>query len=199
MTGSRLRQRYGPWALVVGASDGIGAAFAARLASSGLNVALVARRAELLAAVATQLRSAMGSKRARSCSTPRRPTQRPRSWRPSTDSTSACSCATRRWRRSPVSALTPEQLDGVLDLNCRLAVHLAPGVSAARLVRRGRGGVVLLSSLASLQGTALVRALRGLQGIPADARGRAVGRVRPARRRRAGLLSRPGEHADVRW
>ena len=53
-------QRYGPWALVVGASDGIGEAFAARLASSGLNVALVARRAELLAAVATQLRSAHG-------------------------------------------------------------------------------------------------------------------------------------------
>ena len=48
-------QKYGPWALVAGASEGIGAAFAAALAARGLSVALVARRARPLAALAERL------------------------------------------------------------------------------------------------------------------------------------------------
>lgn len=44
--------KYGPWALIVGASDGVGAAFAEALAAGGLNVVLVARRRQLLDEVA---------------------------------------------------------------------------------------------------------------------------------------------------
>jgi short-subunit dehydrogenase len=51
-----IAQKYGPWALVVGASDGVGALFAERLASEGVNVTLVARRQHLLDEVAAGIR-----------------------------------------------------------------------------------------------------------------------------------------------
>ena len=49
--------KYGPWALVAGASDGVGAAFAAGLAERGVNVALLARRQEVLDRVAAEINS----------------------------------------------------------------------------------------------------------------------------------------------
>ena len=53
-------ERYGPWALVVGASAGIGAAVADEAARRGINVLTVARRAPLLEEGATRRRATHG-------------------------------------------------------------------------------------------------------------------------------------------
>ena len=49
--------RYGPWALVTGGSEGTGAAFARKLAARGVNCILVARREAPLAALAGEIRA----------------------------------------------------------------------------------------------------------------------------------------------
>jgi short-subunit dehydrogenase len=50
-------ERYGPWALVVDASAGIGAAVADEAARRGLNVLTVARRAQLVEESAARMRA----------------------------------------------------------------------------------------------------------------------------------------------
>src|ERR1700761_2776909 len=55
-----FEDKYGPWALIAGASEGTGACFARKLAARGLNLILVARREGPLEALATELRKVSG-------------------------------------------------------------------------------------------------------------------------------------------
>jgi short-subunit dehydrogenase len=53
-----LRSRYGPWAVVTGGSEGVGAAFALQLADAGVHLVLAARRIGPLEETAEKCRSA---------------------------------------------------------------------------------------------------------------------------------------------
>ncbi|MEO1290148.1 MAG: SDR family oxidoreductase [Chloroflexota bacterium] len=52
---TQFLQKYGAWAIVTGASDGIGREIAKNLASRGMNLVLVARREVILNTLATEL------------------------------------------------------------------------------------------------------------------------------------------------
>lgn len=52
-----LKERYGPVALIAGASEGMGAAFARAMASRGFNLVLIARRAHVLEEMVRELTS----------------------------------------------------------------------------------------------------------------------------------------------
>src|SRR5438874_3021080 len=53
-------EKYGPWAVIAGGSEGIGSALAGYLAEAGINIVLVARKVEPLEDVAADLRARTG-------------------------------------------------------------------------------------------------------------------------------------------
>jgi short-subunit dehydrogenase len=57
---TEFAQKYGPWAVIAGASEGIGASLADQLASRGLDLVLIARNGALLEQVAAGVRERHG-------------------------------------------------------------------------------------------------------------------------------------------
>ena len=144
------------WALVAGASEGLGAAFGDELAGRGLNLVLVARRAALLDKAAEQIRARHGVD-VRTIAL---------------DLSQADAVAELKARTEGLEigllvcnaalAFTGRFLDTdfatysrILDLNCRAnlgMIHWLGGMMAAR----GRGGIIVMSSLAGFQGSPYV-------------------------------------------
>ena len=157
MTGRRaflpFAERYGKWALVAGASEGLGAAFAENLATRGMNLVLVARREHLLAEVARRLREKHGV----DVRCVARDLADPGLAALLRETTADVDLGVLVYNAAfvPVGRfadLDGETLERVVRVNAMapaIAVHaLLPGMR-----ERGRGAVVLVSSLAGLQGT----------------------------------------------
>ncbi len=53
-------ERYGPWAVIPGGSEGVGACFAKQLGHAGINVVLIARKSEPLKETAKEVREETG-------------------------------------------------------------------------------------------------------------------------------------------
>jgi short-subunit dehydrogenase len=140
-------ERFGPWAVVTGASDGIGLAFARNLAARGLNLVLVARRIDLLNALSKQL----AAEHHVECVVHATDLTGLDAVRRLVDATESLDvgllvAAAGFGTSGPFLGSHLEEEIGMVDLNCR-SVLAQTWHFSRRLSRRGRGGVVLMSSL----------------------------------------------------
>lgn len=147
-----FRERYGPTALVTGASSGIGLAFAEELAARGLDLILSARRVDRLEALAARLATAHGTKTRIVAADLAEP-----------DAPAAILAACEgedvgllvsnagfnmKGRFEDGSA---SRMAKMLTVNCHAPMQLAHGM-IPRLKARGRGGIMMTASVEGLIG-----------------------------------------------
>ena len=148
----RWRARYGPWALVTGASDGIGEAFAREIAASGLGLILVARRGDRLARLAGELAAEHGVEAVPLALDVARPDALDVLARATDGLEIGLLVAAAGFGTSgPFVEGAPETELDMIDVNCRALAGQALHFGRLMAVRR-RGGMVLMSSLVAFQG-----------------------------------------------
>lgn len=147
----RIRERYGPWALVTGASSGIGRELARTLAACGVNLILAARRENLLAEVSREAQAAGVQARTLAVDLAK-PAGIAALLDGARDTDLGLLVAAAGFGSSGpfLQSNLADELD-MIQVNCSallaLTHHFAP-----RLRARGRGGIVLLSSMVGFQG-----------------------------------------------
>jgi short-subunit dehydrogenase len=147
-----FRERYGPWALVAGASAGLGGAFAEQLACRGLNLLLVARRGDALEHLAAGLRAVHGIEVRTLAADLARPDLRAAVQ----DFATGLDVGLLVYNAA-FSVIGPfldhpvEEHLKVIDVNCRGPLVLSHLFGAA-MAKRGHGGIVLMTSTAGSQG-----------------------------------------------
>lgn len=144
---------YGPWAVVAGGSEGLGAAFAGEIARRGVHLVLVARRPQPLEQTAARLRAAHGVEVITVAGDLAAPG--------TVDQLRAAAADRETGLVVANAALSPQgsfldtavhELAGTIDLNCKATMLLARAF-LPDMARRGHGGMIFVSSLAGLQGT----------------------------------------------
>ncbi len=153
---AHFAERYGPWGVVAGASEGLGLAFAEALARRGVNLMLIARRAAVLNDAAQSLEDRFGIEAESHVLDLASP-----------DAAARCQAAAGPREvglvvyNAAYSVIGPfldhpvESRLKEIDLNCRGPLCFAHSFGEG-MTKRGRGGMVLLSSLAGFQGSALI-------------------------------------------
>ena len=147
--------RYGPWALVAGASDGVGEAYARAMAARGLGVVLLARRRPVLEEVAASIHADTGVEtrvavvdlaEAGAAGAVVEATE-------GLDVGMMMYCAGADPNYEPFLSNPVDVALAMVQRNCVVPMQLCHHFGAA-MVRRGRGGIVLVSSGAGLVGAA---------------------------------------------
>lgn len=149
---SPLRTRYGPWAVVTGASDGIGREMARRLAEARVSVVIAARRREALETVARDL-AERGAPATRVVVADLGTSAGIADLiEASADLDVGLLVASAGFGTSGpfLDASLDDEL-AMLDVNCRAVTALAHHFGK-RFAARRRGGLVLMSSLLAFQG-----------------------------------------------
>lgn len=151
-----FHHRYGPWAVVAGASEGIGRAYTHALAEKGLDIVMIARRRELLEEEAHLIRRRHGV-RVETVSMDLGAPDLVERFTAAIEGKdvgllvyNACYSKIAPYLESDLASKT-----ATIDVNCRGPVVLT-SLLGERLVARGRGGLILMSSMAGNQGSAMV-------------------------------------------
>ncbi len=164
MNDQKFADKFGPWALVTGASSGIGTGFAHAVAAQGLNVVLVGRREGRLKEVAEEIETS----------------HQVQTRIVATDLTDDAFLTDIRHVTDPLDIgllvsnagagalgamlkVDVEDLLGNLTLNTNAHLRLSHHFGD-RLVQKGRGGILLVGSMAGMQGTPLGANYAGAKG-----------------------------------
>jgi short-subunit dehydrogenase len=160
------RDRYGPWAVIAGGSDGTGAAFARDIAASGINLLLVARRQGPLDTLAEELRQSHGIE-VRTLSLDLNAPDAARRMADAVSGEEIGLYISNAGAEKGGHSFLGTSLETIHSLIARNVVTVADAchIFGAPMVKRGRGGVVLMGSGAGLGGQPGVAAYSGVKGF----------------------------------
>ncbi|HTY27542.1 MAG TPA: SDR family NAD(P)-dependent oxidoreductase [Mycobacterium sp.] len=147
-------ERYGPWALVTGASDGIGRATALRLAAEGFNVILAARREPELRRLAAEIEDTHGVQTRVVAVDLAQPNGAGTLADAAAELDIGLAVLAAGFGSTGAFAEAPldEEL-AMIAVNITAVAQLCHGL-AGRMTSRGRGGIVLFGSILGWQGVA---------------------------------------------
>jgi len=162
---SRLREKYGDWAVITGASDGIGREMALSLAKAGLNLMLLARRRALLDELSADLSQKYGIETRVIDADLTQPAAVGAVIDASRDLDVGLLVACAGFGTSGlfINSDLAEEL-AMIDVNCRAVLMMSRHFGRC-FAEQKRGGLVLMSSLLAFQGVPFVGSLRGDQSL----------------------------------
>lgn len=145
-------EKYGPWALIVGGSEGVGAAFARKLATDGFKLALVARKVTPLEELAEELTKAGAEVRVLSADLSEHDAiDRVRAVTDDVEVGLLIYNAGANSVRGNFVELDPEVYRSVIGVNVVGQTEFAHHYGAL-MCQRGRGGMILCGSTSSYMG-----------------------------------------------
>ena len=152
-----FNDKYGPWAIIVGAAEGLGEAYCIALAKRKMNLLMVDKRISELNSLAIRIREEYSVK-----------TQLLHLDLNNKDATTIILEASTKLdiglliynaaysQIKPFVNYTKEELDAFITVNTSSQIHLVHAFAKKLMTRKKTGGIILMSSLAALIGMQLI-------------------------------------------